>query len=513
MGGIDMIQKYLQVNRATNSTWKRPDVLGLVMASYALLLQSSKGNTVDTTHEIVQSFRECITVSLEMKSFSFARLSLIPALRLHETIINDYADETVDSYCNVTEFCLACITDFAAHYMNVFSTLDQPLLSRAKWEEHAEADLKTRRELQEREQSLRGNFPKWSDPTAVSSGVNAIPNQVDLLARPDCIDDVFAFSTEIGVVGPEYALQFWSQESINNSDSGDDIVSTKLVPSQALTWLEQKQRDDESLRPVYLSFLAVLALAKNPSSSIIGSGADEVYGFITAEGDGWYLLVEIFRWYIRQLSPDVLTTRAPSVSISSSTASTAYYYLDQEVNSDTNTIFGNTERSKSSEAVSQSRPRELAEANEYILLSNLAILTNVVLFSASARSTIINIHLPIVESDGETVGQESVLAILFTLAVMPLSPDIRGSVFHAIAKLLSIEGLTKEETENVRLNAIKGWELLEEHQILPINLLQQYPSMYDPNYHDTPNMSFPPSSSALVRFACPGRLILNVLVH
>ena len=469
-----------------------------------MLLQSSKESSVDATSAIVQSFRECVTISLELKSFSFARLSLIPALRLRETIFNDYANDMVAISCNVTEFFLASIADFAAQYMDVFSTLDEPLQSRAQWEQDAEADLKARREQQELDQSLRGTFQKWSDPAAVGNSEDGIPTQVDLLVRPDCIDDVIAFSIEIGIVGPEYAIQFWSQASIP-SDIDEGVVSTKLIPSRAVTWLEQQQRNDESLRPVYISFLAALALAKNPSQRSVGSGADEVFGLISAECDvvsGWATLIEMFRWYIRQLSPDNLSTRTPSTSASSTAGSTSYYYLHQDGNSETESMFG-TERSNNYETVSQSRPRELGDANEFILLSNLLILTNVTAFSTSARSTIVNIHLPVVESDGETVGQESVLSILFMLAVMPISPDIRGSVFDAIAALLSNEGLNKEVQENMRSAAIKGWEILEEYQILPISLLQQYPSTHDPSYHGAPTMSFPPSSSALVRFAAP----------
>ena len=511
IGGLDKVQKYL--NRDSIPTWKRPDVLGLVLASYSMLLQTAQGNSVDTTSDVAQSFQECILVSLELKSFSFARLSLIPALRVHEAIINDYVNDMVDFYCNVTEFFLASVADFASNYMDVFSTLDQPLISRAKWEEKAEADLKAQREQQELEQSLRGNVPKWSDPAVVGSSV--IPSHVDLLKRPDCIDDVVAFSTEIGVVGPEYAIQFWSREVITSISEDEEIVSAKLVPSRAAVWLEQQQRHDESLRPVYLSFLSALALAMNPSNRIICSGADEVFGLVSAEcdgGAGWSVLVENFRWYIRQLRPDATSVRAPSVSASSSGGSTAYYYLDQEDTNATDSIFGTNERSKSGEAALQSRPRELGEANEFLLLSNLAILANVAALSASARSTIINIHLPIVEPDGETVGQESVLAILFTLAVMPLSPDVRGSVFHAISTLISVEGLEKEDQENMRLAAIKGWEMLEEFQFLPINLLQQYPSMHDPSYYGVPNMTFPPSSSALVCFAVTVVRISSIFV-
>jgi hypothetical protein len=431
-------------------------------------------------------------------------------LSANEETINDYTSGIIDSNCNVTEFFLASIADFASNYMDVFSKLDQSFLSREKWEREVEADLKARREQQELEQSLRGNFPKWSDPAALNSSANEIPNQVDLLTRPDCIDDVVAFSTDIGFVGPEYAIQFWCQKTIISEDEG--MISTKLVPSRAVIWLQELQRNDESLRPVFLSFLSALALATSASTSTNRTGADEVYGLISKENDdgsGWSNVVEIFRWYIRQLSPDASTVRTPSASATSSGGSTAYYYLEQDETNGSDIFMDRTERSKSGEAVSQSRPRELGEANEFILLSNIAILTNVAKLSPIARSLIISINLPIIESDGEMVGQESVIAILFALAVMPLSPDIRGAVFQALAILISVEGLDKDAKEFVQLAALKGWELIEDYQFLPINMLQQYPSMHDPSHHGSPNMSFPPSSSALVRSVAISLLFHN----
>jgi hypothetical protein len=516
IGGLNTIQKCLSKDSIAN--WKRPDVLGILMASYAILLQSSPTATSSTggANDIYNSLRECIEASFELKSFSFARLSLVPALRMHSPISNDYADAISDPYCDVTEFFLATGAEFASRYMDLISTINHNTISRAKWEKDAEEDLKLRREQRELEQSLRGNFPKWSDPANVANSGNDIPSEVDLLTRPDCIDDVVAFSTAFGILGPNYALLFWSQESYELVDGDEEVNDIKLVPSRAHNWLAKQQREDDSLRPVYLSFLATLALAKNPSNSVIGSGADEVYRLILAEGgdigSGWSAIIELFRWYIRQLSPDFAAARVPSVSASSGGSSTAYYYLDQDDTSGTEAVFGLRDRTKSGEAVSQSRPRELGEANEFIILSNLAVLANVASLSVTARSAITSINMPILENDGESVGQVSALNVLFMMAVMPLSPDIRGSVFHTIAMLLSVKemGVGSEEAENMRKTAVKGWELLEECQIVPISLLEQYPSAHNPSFQGVPNLSFPPSSSALVRL---DRFVHAILLH
>jgi hypothetical protein len=502
-----VIKKYL--NRNAVSTWKRPDILGLVTASYATLLQSSEVITAQDSSSVTdnyaldlrQSFRDCMVMPFELKSFSFARHSLIPALRMPDPITHDYASVVFDSTCNSIEFFLATLAEFASRFLDLIATSGHHPISREKWEQDAENELKLRREQREQEQRLRGHFPKWSDPVNAEDTANDIPSYVDLIARPDCVDDVFAFSTSIGVLGPDYALHFWSQES---STVEEDSSITKLVPSQALAWLRHQQRDDESLRPVYLSFLSALALAKNPSNHVGGSGADAVFALISLEGavflSGWSAMFELFRWYIRQLSPDISTTRTSSISGSSGGASTAYYYLEGDDSGVTDFAYGSQERSKSDDVVLQSQPRELGEANEFVLLSNLAVIANVASLSATARATISSIYLPIIEADGETVGQQSVVAVLYTLSVMPLTPDVRGTVFHTISKLLSVEGLINEAVDEMRNSAEKGWGLLEECQIIPINVLQQFQTMHDPTFSGAASISFPPSSSALVRY-------------
>jgi hypothetical protein len=400
--------------------------------------------------------------------------------------------------CDVTEFLLSVVAEFASHFLDVLAVCGDQPISRAKWELDAEETLKLRRAHQEQQQSFRGQFPTWRD-TAATVGTNEIPSEVDLLARPDCVDDIVAFSTSVGFIGPNYALQFWSQESFIDQDMGYE-ESTVLAPSQALAWLDRQQRDDDSLRPLYLSFLAALALAKKPSGTSNGrSGADAVHGIISNEdsvdGSGWSTLLELLRWYTRQLNPDFVNAQKPTSSATMGGGSTAYYYSDSD---DREYESGfRSERSRSGDTASPSILRELGEKNEFTILSHLAVITNVAANSAAARSAIAMMNLPILEADGESVGQESALMILFTLAVMPLSPEIRGSVFRAIAMLISVSGCNMQEAMEIQKVAAKAWELLESCHFVPIDALAQYPSLQDGNVYP-PKMLFPPSSSVLV---------------
>ena len=89
--------------------------------------------------------------------------------------------------------------------------------------------------------------------------------------------------------------------------------------------------------------------------------------------------------------------------------------------------------------------------------------------------------------------------VLFSLAVMPLSPEVRGAVFGTIARLLSVDGANPEETAVLQKAAMKGWELLEACQVVPISILEQYPSGQETSVQSSSGLSFPPSSTAMVR--------------
>jgi hypothetical protein len=462
-----------------------------------MALSSPRTNTVGV--DIRKSFRDCIETSCELKAFTFARLCWIPALRVSAHVSNDYSPmPSALAMCDVTEFLLSVVAEFASHFLDILAVCGDQPISRAKWELDAEETLKLRRAHQEQQQNFRGQFPTWRD-AAVNAVNNEIPSEVDLLARPDCVDDIVSFATSVGLIGPNYALQFWSQESTFNQETEHE-ESTMLVPSQALAWLDRQQRDDDSLRPLYLSFLAALALANNPSDNSNGrSGADAVHSIISiadkVDGSGWFTLLDVLRWYMRQLNPDFANIQKPASSAAMGGGSTAYYYSDSD-DREYETGF-RPERARTGDTASPSVLRELGEKNEFIILSHLAVITNVALNSAAARSTIAMMNLPNMEADGESVGQESALMILFTLAVMPLSPEIRGSVFRTIAMLISVAGSSLEEEMELQKVAAKAWELLESCHFVPINDLAQYPSLQDVTVH-APKMLFPPSSSVLV---------------
>ena len=335
------------------------------------------------------------------------------------------------------------------------------------------------RENQEKQRRFHGQFQFQG--VAHSGAVEEIPGAVDLLGRPDCMEDVIAFATAVCSLGSEYVLPFWSKDT--HVREGDDFMT--LVPSRALKDLEVQQQNDESLYPSYLSFLAALALAKNPCGG--DGGAEVVHSMLD-----WPSLIDTLRWYVRELDPQAYAARGSSTSKSSSqaTASTAYYYFDQA-----NSASDQTSKNRSSgDSSPRSQPRELGEVNTFILLSHLAVISNVAAKSSDARSAIVSINLPITNSDGSVVGQDSAMMVLFSLTLLPLTPEVRGAVFGTLSQLLSVDGSNKEQAADMRTAALKGWEHLEACQIIPIRKLEQYPSTVLPGTHTTAGIAFPLSS-------------------
>lgn len=500
--------------------WKRPDILGLLMTAYAMLLRTApsalasprsspaslKVGTIGI--DVRKCWRECLEAPVELKSFTFLRTSLLPALQKPL----DNAD------CIVTEFFLSVLAEFASHYLDVLHASGDRPISRAKWEQEAEEDLRLRRSHQEQQRQ----FQAWSGTNAVDE--EAVPAVVDLLKRPDCMDDVIAFAVALCSLGSDYALPFWSREDVDVLDNpqGRSEGGLKLVPSRALLELERQQGEDDSLRPCYLSFLAVLALVDD--DSVVQNGADVIHEMLSKDSDAGSFkydtnlesFFEVLRWYVRELSPQDYGSSSTSSSSAASASSgrtgagsTAYYYhADADRSRDDSTAYGSSqERSRSEISPARSKPRELSEDNTFILLSHLAVIGNISSKSAAARSAILSVNLPIRSADGtEVVGQDSALMVLFTLAGAPLSPQVRGTVFETIASLLHADESNKVEKAKMREMAIKGWELLEACQILPIHLLDQYPSLRESDAQNIPGLAFPPSSTALVSF----RVISNV---
>lgn len=504
--GIMQIHNRLAKDAVKN--WKRPDIFGVLATALGLLLRTSpsalaspRSGPAGGGHnmDVRKSWRECLEAPVEHGSFSTARLTLLPALQK--------PDDAVNSNCQVQEFFTMVLADFCAQYLQVLGASGERPISRAKWEQEAQEEVRLNQSHQEQRRDFSARVGAHGSPETV------VPKVVDLLKRPDCMDDVIALAVTICSLGSDYALRFWSQEDVVGEDDeqihGNNAATVKLVPSRALRELERLQREDDSMRPSFLSFLAVLALAESPV--LLRNGAAVVHDMLSTSdpnlelGTDWASLVDILRWYLRELSSQAYGSTSGASSSTASTSSgraagtsTAYYYhADRSV--DGATYGSSRERSQTDGTSARSKPRELCEDNTFILLSHLAIIGNVASRSAAARAAILSVNLPIQSPDGtEVVGQDSALMVLFMLVGVPLSPDIRGAVFETIANILQTEGSSDEDCSKMRDVALKGWELLEACQVLPIHLLDQYPSIRESDAQGIPGLAFPPSSTALV---------------
>lgn len=416
---------------------------------------------------------------MEWKSFSFGRLAFIPALESMATMPSPAG-------LNTEELLLKGLAAFAATYLDILSVSGDLPVSRLKWEQDAEEDLRLRRSHQEQQRQ----FQAWSGTTA--GGMERIPSSVDLLERPDCMDDVVAFVVTVCSLGPSYALQFWSREQ--NVETG----RINLVPSRALLELDRLQEGDESLGPSYVSFLAVLALADDTEAL---NGASAVHKVLSSPSDEnrkgqvtWTSILEALRWYTREFNNSKGGfSSAPTKKVSSYTSTPSSYYYSNETGS---AGFSTKLDSSSDGGQSVSQPFELGALNSHILSSYLSVLANVAAKCPPARSAVLSTPLPIFGSDAsEVIGQDTSLVILFTLSVAPVSPEIRGAVFVALSEILSGKDAAEKDAAVIRDAAIKAWQLVEDCQFIPIALLDQFP--VDLAVHRR-IMSFPQSSTMMV---------------
>jgi hypothetical protein len=487
MNGLQDIHSRL--NPDAHESWKRKDIWGLLAASYALLLRSApsilsspRAGAPRPSIDVRSASIDCFELPAELKSFSFARLTLVPALQRLNT-------NTTVEICDNSEFFLAVLSEFVSKYLNTLVDSGDMPISRQRWEKEVEEELKLRRTQQAQQQQ----FQVWSGTSTELE--EAIPASVDLMRRPDCLDDVVALCVIVCSLGEEYAQLFWSR-------NGDG-----LAPSRALQELERIQATDHSVLPCYLSFLAALGTFEQGATAVhqlLSRTPDAADASTNISLVTWSSLMSTLRWYARELSPvdyDSVTAASAKSSSSSTrgTANTAYYY-----NAESNATSGSrTAQQSSGEASSSStstpgKPKELGEQNKVILSSHLAVLMNVASKSAFARCAILSIKLPIGTGAAAAAGGDETLLVLFSLAIAPLSPELRGAAFAAIACLLQINGATTEQRHQLREMALNGWEFLESCQILPIAMLDQYqqPAVLG-SQERRPGLTFPPSSSTL----------------
>jgi hypothetical protein len=402
--------------------------------------------------------------------------------RLRAVVVSDRG------VCDTTEFLLSVLSRFAAGYVDALSASGDLPISRRKWEQDAEEDLRLRRLHQEQQRQ----FQAWSGTSdAGAAATEAIPASVDLMQRPDCMDDLVAFASAVASLGPDCAAWFWSR------DGAGDL---RVAPSHALLALDHRQEDDESLLPCYLSFLSSLALAEG--------GAEAVHLMLSApleEGRKgqvtWGSLLSILRWYTQKLNSNGYGGSPGIKAAATLYPSTSYYTCEDDTTGEfkSDPWARDTDKTRSIAAAS-----DLTAESSFVLAAHLMVLSKVCRGCPSARSFLLgsDVHLQGSGYSGsaDIMDQDSTLVILFSLAVSPLPPEIRGGVFHALASLLSTD--PKEQAfSKIQESAVTAWQILDQCQILPIYLLDQYSTGIEKDARSSIGLRFPPASMALVSTA------------
>eukprot|EP00980_Cylindrotheca_fusiformis_P005425 scaffold1157_cov122-Cylindrotheca_fusiformis.AAC.17 len=466
---------------AAANGWQRKDIWGILAAAFALLLrsapmllQSPRAGISSQQQGLRHTARECLVLPSSYKSFSFCRLTMIPALqRLPST-----------AFANFSEFGLAVLSECFSNYLEVLAEGSMPM-SRNKYEKEETEELNLRRA----QSAQHSQFLAWSGKKATTQ--EAIPAAVDLMARPDCLDDIIALASSLSELGPEYAQFFWGK----SSDGG-------LIPSRALVRLARSQAVDNSLMPTYFSFLAALS---NDTAS-----ANAVYEYIAGTIDGgtdeasspqrmnWISLIFNLRWYAQELSSyETNTSSKPASSGSASNSSNTSYYYNLDGDALPSNFSGNTSSSSQSASTSTSdKPKELSELASFRVSSHLALIQKVAQHSATAQTAILSITLPV--GDAMAAGGDDSLLVLFKLAIAPVSPSLRGATLTTIARLVdSLPNASKEERAFTQQQAKNAWEYLESCPLLPISRLDQYINSDLADDRNSVALGFPPSSMSL----------------
>jgi len=506
MNALQPIHSRLDPNSASaEESWNRRDIWGLLLVPYALLLRSAasqlmspRGSPVHPRSpvgggiDVKNTFSKCLMVASQLKSLTFARMSLIPSLGMpsnttSSTVSGSSSDPASSS---VFEFYASTMAEFTAQYIDALGYTGNLPITRKDWLDD-EVNLAQSEWL---EQEQKRQFGVWAGREEESAeDADTGPRKVDIMNRPDCLEDVFALVSSVCEVYPAGARSFWyvgeePQQSALPSAGNATPVSPHatsspscvvLAPSRALQTLDLLQSDSESSLFVYLSFLASLALSDGPNNDRnINNGASMIHSYLSGQRtinhtDGrhmhflWSTIIGSIRWYAENLSQDEedlnskktsatspadrIRHRSNSATDSGADTSTSYYYMA----SDSGASSGVGDASSSSKASDQDQPasnnsgnndsktKELDEMGRNTLMALLCLISNVASKCFVAREFILGIQLPATMEDGDgnanaTTGyQDGSLEILFSLLTIPtLSPDIRGMGFSAIANLL-----------------------------------------------------------------------------
>lgn len=489
-------------NQDIEKQWKRCDIWGLLLIPYALLLRHSagpqllspaKGRSSPTRSPPVRSGQlnlkaictKCLMVASQLKSLTFARMSLIPSFGTSS--LSKLEKHGIDS--SIVDFYVSVFADFTSQFIDALCATGNLPITRKEW--YDEENNLAQTEWAEKEQ--RRQFGVWSGQT-VDEDFSG-PREVNIMDRPDCLEDIFALVSSICSTHPEGSKAFWKiVEHQELDEEGMPLeMMIRLAPSRFLERLDLIHAESDSLLFVYLSFLASLALADGTDASEVTNGASTINSFLCGERSinphserhvpfGWTNIINAIRWYAEQLSPDDSDIkksssdglRRTSSQADTSETSTSYYYG-----------VSGSGTSSASTSPQQGRPstpddpksKELDEVGTNTLMALLCLISNVAARSSAARENILGIQLPVNNNNASTEGyQEGSLEILFSLLTTPLSTDIQGMTFMAIANLL--QPTTKDPSADVDATKAqahcgkRAWELLEMIQLIPIKLLE-----------------------------------------
>lgn len=515
-------------------TWKRQDIVGLLSATFSLLLRpavavlassprpshrarnfsidslTEEGTSIGTstantvTNSIKAMFRSCLEVPMMTKSITFARLSLLPCIGTSSTASNT---STIANLDKEFLFYISVLSDFTSQYLDTICSFSDLPISREKWMNDEIQELKLRhvQETQRRElHALSGQMQQD----------RSIPSEVDITKRPDCLDDIIALTVSICSTCPDCARNFWSvvattSSTIFDSDSTESKIreksECKLKPSRILKKLEQLQAEDRSLLPSYLSFLGVLNLAGAPDEDAIENGATAVHSWLssnktnssdTVEKVDWKYVLDALRWYANDLTPatDKKNTNTSKIGLSRPTAeeSTAYYYGADTIELSTS----NPDQMNSSNNTSLSDSgNKLNEENAVMIMSLLNLVSNASLCSDEVKKNILDTKITNKDKFGP---DDDVLTILFSLLVTPITPDVRGLILVTLANLVRfdhIQKLPREHQESVIDIARRSWECLDICQIIPFTKLSQFPSQQNMDVSENLLSTFYPSNA------------------
>lgn len=369
--------------------------------------------------------------------------------------------------CKIEEFAWDVLAGFMAQYFEIVAA--SPPISRQKWLEEAQEDLR----LQQQSRDQYREFQQWSGITAAQN--QDVPSSVDVLERPDCMDDFVALCVEVGLRGPSIA--FWD-------------AKTDLMLTDPVCQIERITNSDKSLRSSFFTLLSMLATAEDPEKAGEFEGASILHSWLSNKAESpdgpirlrYDEILGTIRYYTRVLIGKGIFRSGGQTSSSSSRQPTSYYYFDDDDQS-VSTSQVSKKSSTSSTQIS------LGEEGTRLLVACLELFTSIASRCADARTYLRGFYLEVESNTEGMVGRDTTLMVLFTLAATPVSPEIRGHVFSAIAVIL------QDCSEDEALNA---WDIVESSGFLPIYKLQQFPTAIGEN--EAPGIGFPPSSTAKVSF-------------